>query len=160
MGPLISAEQHARVMGYIDIGKGEGAQVACGGARPAGLDKGYFVAPTVFAEVNPQMRIAREEIFGPVLSVMSFDDEEEAINIANGTEYGLAAGIFTADISRALRCASRIKAGTIHINEYSTGDIGSPFGGMKQSGIGREKGLATLANYTQIKNVIVRIGGV
>ena len=160
MGPLISAEQHDRVMNYIGIGKSEGAQIACGGARPAGLEKGYFVAPTVFAEVNPQMRIAREEIFGPVLSVMSFDDEEEAIALANDTDYGLAAGIITNDLNRALRCASRIKAGTIHINEYATGDVGSPFGGMKQSGIGREKGLVTLANYTQIKNVIVRIGGV
>ena len=159
MGPLISAEQHRRVFSYIAAGKSEGAEIACGGNRPAELEKGYFVEPTVFSEVSPQMKIAREEIFGPVLSVIAFDDEEEALEIANATPYGLAAGIFTRDIDRALRLATEIAAGTIYINEYFGGDVSLPFGGYKQSGIGREKGLATIANYTQIKNILIRVRG-
>ena len=159
MGPLISAEQHTRVMDYIARGKQSGALLACGGSRPAALTQGYFVEPTVFDGVAPDDDIAQQEIFGPVLSIGSFADEEEALHIANGTDYGLAAGVFTKDISRALRLASRLEAGTVYINEYFIGEMASPFGGVKKSGIGRERGLETLANYTRIKNVVINIGG-
>lgn len=157
MGPLISDEQMARVLGYIERGRAGGAEVACGGGRVAAFERGYFVEPTVFVGVGGGDAIAREEIFGPVLSVINFDDEDEALALANGTEYGLAAGVFTRDISRALRLATRLDAGTIYINEYFSGDVNAPFGGMKQSGIGREKGLETIANYTKIKNIIIRL---
>ena len=157
MGPLVSAEHYERVMGYIDVGRREGARVITGGGRPDGLGRGYFVAPTVFDEVAGEMRIAQEEIFGPVLAALSFSDEEEALAIANGTKFGLVAGIFTNDINRALRLASGIKAGQVYINEYYAGGEETPFGGYKQSGFGREKGLATLNSYTQIKNVAIRL---
>lgn len=157
MGPLVSAEHFERVMGYIDVGRREGARVLSGGGRPDGLNRGYFIAPTVFDEVEEGMRIAQEEIFGPVLAALTFRDEEEALAIANGTKYGLAAGIFTNDINRALRLASGIKAGQVYVNEYYAGGEETPFGGYKQSGFGREKGLATLQSYTQIKNVAIRL---
>ena len=157
MGPLVSAEHFERVMGYIDVGRREGARVLAGGGRADGFDRGYFIAPTVFADVAGDMRIAQEEIFGPVLAAMTFRDEDEALAIANGTKYGLAAGIFTNDINRALRLAAGIKAGQVYINEYYAGGEETPFGGYKQSGFGREKGLATLQSYTQIKNVAIRL---
>ena len=157
MGPLVSAEQFERVMGYIDAGQREGARVITGGGRPDGLERGYFVAPTVFDEVGMDMRIAQEEIFGPVLATLTFRDEEEALAIANGTQYGLVAGIFTNDINRALRLAAGIRAGQIYVNEYYAGGEETPFGGTKQSGFGREKGLATLQGYTQVKNVAIRL---
>jgi len=157
MGPLVSAEHYERVMGYIDAGRVEGARVITGGGRPDGLERGYFVAPTVFDEVGMDMRIAQEEIFGPVLATLTFRDEEEALAIANGTQYGLVAGIFTNDINRALRLAAGIRAGQIYVNEYYAGGEETPFGGTRQSGFGREKGLATLQGYTQIKNVAIRI---
>lgn len=127
------------------------------GGRSDEFEHGYFVSPTVFDGVRSDMQIAREEIFGPVLSVLPFSDEDEAAQIANDSSYGLAAGIFTRDIDRALRFAAEIQAGYIMINEYFTGGMGSPFGGYKQSGIGREKGLIALENYTQIKNVVARV---
>ncbi len=157
MGPLVSAEHYERVMGYIDAGRQEGARVITGGGRPDGLSRGYFVAPTVFDEVGMNMRIAQEEIFGPVLATLTFRDEEEALAIANGTKYGLVAGIFTNDINRALRLAAGIRAGQIYVNEYYAGGEETPFGGTKQSGFGREKGLATLQSYTQIKNIAIRV---
>ena len=157
MGPLVSAEHFERVTGYIDLGRREGARVLAGGGRPAGLERGYFVAPTVFDQVSGDMRIAQEEIFGPVLAALAFHDEDEALAIANGTPYGLAAGIFTNDINRALRLAMGIRAGQIYVNEYYAGGEETPFGGMKQSGFGREKGLATLHSYTQIKNIAIRL---
>ena len=157
MGPLISAEQHGRVTGYIQKARDEGAEIVCGGGRPAGLERGYFVEPTIFARARPEMTVAREEIFGPALSALSFADEEQAVAMANDTNYGLAAGVFTRDIGRALRMAKALDAGTVYINEYFAGDVAAPFGGMKQSGIGRERGLETLANYTRVKNVVIRV---
>ncbi len=157
MGPLVSAEHYERVNGYIEIGRREGARVLTGGGRPADLERGYFVAPTVFDKVTGDMRIAQEEIFGPVLATLTFRDEEEALAIANGTPYGLVAGIFTNDINRALRLAGAIRAGQIYINEYYAGGEETPFGGTGQSGFGREKGLATLQGYTQIKNIAIRL---
>ena len=157
MGPLVSAEHLERVLGYIDTGQREGANMLIGG-RAEEFGRGYFVSPTVFDEVESKMRIAQEEIFGPVLSVLSFSGDDEAATIANDSSYGLAAGIFTRDIDRALRFADEIQAGYVMINEYFTGGMGSPFGGYKQSGIGREKGLVALDNYTQIKNVVVKVG--
>ena len=156
MGPLVSAEHLERVLGYIDIGRQEGANMLIGG-RAEEFERGYFVSPTVFDEVESKMRIAQEEIFGPVLSVLPFSGDEEAARIANDSSYGLAAGIFTQNIDRAMRFASEVQAGYVMINEYFTGGMGSPFGGYKQSGIGREKGLVALDNYTQIKNVVLRI---
>jgi aldehyde dehydrogenase (NAD+) len=156
MGPLVSAEHYERVLGYVESGRAEGAELVTGG-KAEGFEKGYFVAPTIFDGVDQDFRIAREEIFGPVLSVMPFAEEEEAARIANATDYGLAAGIFTRDIDRALRFARDIRAGYVQVNEYFTGGMGSPFGGYKQSGIGREKGLVALQNYTQIKNVVVKV---
>ncbi|HZY64978.1 MAG TPA: aldehyde dehydrogenase family protein [Rubrobacteraceae bacterium] len=156
MGPLVSAEHLERVLGYIDTGQEEGANMLIGG-RAEEFERGYFVSPTVFDGVESEMRIAREEIFGPVLSVLPFSDDDEAARIANDSSYGLAAGIFTRDIDRALRFASEVEAGYVMINEYHTGGVGSPFGGYKQSGIGREKGLVALDNYTQIKNVVLRV---
>ncbi len=156
MGPLVSAEHLERVLGYIDIGRQEGANMLIGG-KAEEFERGYFVSPTVFDEVESKMRIAQEEIFGPVLSVLPFSGDEEAARIANDSSYGLAAGIFTQNIDRAMRFASEIQAGYVMINEYFTGGMGSPFGGYKQSGIGREKGLVALDNYTQIKNVVLRI---
>ena len=156
MGPLVSAEHLERVLGYIETGRKEGANRIIGG-RAEGFEKGYFVSPTIFDEVESSMRIAQEEIFGPVLSVLPFSDEEEAATIANDSSYGLAAGIFTHDIDRALRFANEVQAGFVMVNEYHTGGVGSPFGGYKQSGIGREKGIAAPLNYTQVKNVVVRV---
>ena len=159
MGPLISAEQHERVSGYIQKARDEGAEIVCGGGRPENLNKGYFVEPTIFGGVRPEMTVAREEIFGPALSVLTFSDDDEAVAMANDTIYGLAAGVFTRDIGRALRTAKALDAGTVYINEYFAGDVSAPFGGMKQSGIGRERGMETLANYTRVKNVIIRTAG-
>ena len=157
MGPLVSREQYDRVLDYIAIGQQEGAQIVTGGTRPGHLPRGYFVAPTVFDAVRPGARIAQEEIFGPVLAVLTFQDEDEALHIANNVKYGLVAGIFTNDINRALRLATGIRAGQIYINEYFAGGEETPFGGYKQSGFGREKGLEALHHYTQVKNIAIRI---
>ena len=156
MGPLVSAEHFERVLRYIDTGQKEGARMLTGG-RAERFDKGYFVSPTIFDEVESGMRIAQEEIFGPVLSVLTFSDEQEALRTANDSNYGLAAGIFTRYIDRAFRFANDIQAGYVMINEYFSGGAGSPFGGYKQSGFGRERGLVGLDNYTRIKNVVVRV---
>jgi aldehyde dehydrogenase (NAD+) len=155
MGPLISAPQLRQVMNYMEVGQSEGAVLITGGGRPAALPKGYFVEPTIFDQVEPQMTIAQEEIFGPVLSVFSFDDEEEAVEIANNSKYGLVAGVFTNNLSRAFRLASRIEAGKVYINEYFAGDVSAPFGGYKHSGFGRLQGMDALNHFTQVKDVSV-----
>jgi aldehyde dehydrogenase (NAD+) len=157
MGPLVSAEHFDRVMGYVEAGRNEGASLITGG-RASEFERGYFVSPTVFDGVSSDMSIAREEIFGPVLSVLPFSSDEEAAEIANDSNYGLAAGIFSSDIDRAMRFARDIQAGYVMVNEYFTGGPGSPFGGYKQSGIGRERGLMALQHYTQVKNVVIRVG--
>lgn len=157
MGPLVSAGQLERVLGYIEKGKAEGARLCCGGARDpkAGGGKGFFVQPTVFAEVAPEHTIAQEEIFGPVLSVIPFEGEDEAVAIANGTAYGLAAAVHTRDIGRAHRVARALKAGTVWINTYNLYDPDLPFGGTGESGLGRELGAAALDLYTETKSVWV-----
>jgi aldehyde dehydrogenase (NAD+) len=158
--PLINTRQLDRVLGLIARGQQEGARLVCGGARAktaraeGDLADGNFVAPTLFADVSNDMSIAREEIFGPVLSVIPFDDEQEAITIANDTEYGLAATVWTADVRRALRMTKAIKAGTVGVNGYQL-EPNSPFGGYRQSGLGREGGRAAIEGYTELKTVLL-----
>jgi aldehyde dehydrogenase (NAD+) len=151
MGPVISAGQMRTVLDYIKVGRAEGASVVTGGSRLG--DQGYFVEPTVFANVEHDMRISQEEIFGPVLSVIPFDDEEDALRIANGTAYSLAAGVWSADIGRVHRMAAGLKAGTVWINTYGYTDVRLPWGGSGESGLGREHGDAAIENFTQPKAV-------
>jgi aldehyde dehydrogenase (NAD+) len=151
MGPVISAGQMKTVLDYINIGKAEGASVVSGGERVG--EQGYFVAPTVFADVEHEMRISQEEIFGPVLSVIPFDDEEDALRIANGTAYSLAAGVFSADMGRVHRVAAGLKAGTVWINTYGYTDVRLPWGGSGESGLGREHGDAAIENFTEPKAI-------
>ncbi|HEX3913044.1 MAG TPA: aldehyde dehydrogenase family protein [Steroidobacteraceae bacterium] len=151
MGPVISAGQMRTVLDYIDIGRAEGASVVAGGARRG--DQGYFVEPTVFANVEHRMRISQEEIFGPVLSVIPFDDEQDALRIANGTAYSLAAGVWSADIGRVHRIAGALKAGTVWINTYGYTDVRLPWGGSGESGLGREHGDAAIENFTVPKAI-------
>jgi acyl-CoA reductase-like NAD-dependent aldehyde dehydrogenase len=156
LGPLVSANQRERVRGFIAKGEAEGAKLLTGGAEPPeGLDRGYFVRPTVFSEVTPEMTIAREEIFGPVLAMLDVDDFDHALAVANETSYGLAAGIWTRDIKKAHRAARALQAGTVWINAYNLYDAASPYGGDKASGFGRESGLAGLDTYLQTKSVWV-----
>ena len=155
VGPLVSKEQFERVKGYLEIGKKEGAKVTAGDDVTDG--KGYFVNPTVFTDVKNNMKIAREEIFGPVASVIPFKDENDAVLQGNDTTYGLAAAVWTNDISRAHRVARALKAGTVWVNCYNNIDPISPFGGYKQSGIGRELGRHSLELYTQVKSVYVKL---
>src|SRR6187401_3354423 len=159
MGPIISKKQLEMIEGYVKIGQSEGAHVAAGGARPSDPDlaRGVFFQPTLLDRVSPDMRVAQEEIFGPVLAIITFDDVEEAIAMANRSQYGLVAGVWTRDINKAMTVASRIKAGQVYVNTYGAGGgVELPFGGYKKSGYGREKGLDSLASYLQIKNVCVR----
>jgi phenylacetaldehyde dehydrogenase len=158
MGPLVSDEQFRRVTGYLSAGSKEGARVAVGGGRPKEFSKGYFVAPTVFTDVRPEMKVVREEIFGPVVCAIPFKDTEEVAAAGNDTTYGLAAAVWTRDIQKAHRLARTLKAGTVWINCYNMFDAASPFGGFKQSGFGREMGKAALELYTQIKSVWVNLG--
>jgi betaine-aldehyde dehydrogenase len=162
MGPLISKTQHDKVLGYIDIGKAEGAQLRHGGSIPSlqGFESGFFLEPTIFTGVTDRMRIAREEIFGPVMSVLSFDGEDEVVARANDTEFGLAAGVFTRDLPRAHRVIAELQAGTCWINAYNLTPVEIPFGGYKQSGIGRENALDALRHYSQVKSVYVETGDV
>ena len=160
VGALISAEHYDKVMGYIAVGKASGARVVTGGGRPPGREKGWFVEPTVFADCTDDMAIVTDEIFGPVMAVLGFDGEEEVVARANATPYGLAAGIFTKDLSRAHRVAARLEAGIVWVNTYNITPIEVPFGGYKQSGIGRENSLAAIEHYTQLKTVYVETGDV
>ena len=155
-GPMVSARQMEIVLGYIEKGQAEGARLVSGGAR---LDRdGFYLEPTVFADVTDDMTIAREEIFGPVMSVLDFEDEAEALARANDTEYGLAAGVFTKDLTRAHRVAAGFEAGTCFINTYNDAPVEAPFGGSKQSGVGRENSKAAIEHYSQLKSVYVRMG--
>ena len=156
-GPMVSARQMEIVQGYIAKGEAEGARLVCGGERR--LDReGFFVAPTVFADVTDDMIIAREEIFGPVMAVLDFEDEADVLARANHTEFGLAAGVFTSDLTRAHRVAAGFEAGTCYINTYNDAPVEAPFGGTKQSGVGRENSKAAIAHYSQLKSVYVRMG--
>ena len=153
LGPLVSYVQRDRVRGYIDTGVAEGAKLVTGGsAQPEGLDRGYFVRPTVFSEVTPQMTIAQEEIFGPVVSIMPYDTEEEAIEIANGTIYGLAAAVWSADPAHAEGLARRLRAGQVDINGATFNPL-APFGGYKQSGVGRENGRLGFEEFLETKSL-------
>jgi acyl-CoA reductase-like NAD-dependent aldehyde dehydrogenase len=159
MGPIISKRQLETIEGYVSVGRSEGAQVAAGGARPAdaALGGGFYFQPTLLDGVAADMRVAQEEIFGPVLAIIAFETIEEAIAIANRSQYGLVAGVWTRDINKAMAVSSRIKAGQVFINTYGAGGgVELPFGGYKKSGYGREKGLESLASYTQVKNVCVK----
>jgi betaine-aldehyde dehydrogenase len=159
MGPLISAAQHQKVSAYVEAGISEGANCLTGGGFPhlQGFDGGFFVEPTVFAGVTDDMKIAKEEIFGPVLSVLDFEDEDEVIARANNTEFGLSAGVFTNDLTRAHRVADKLEAGTLWINGYNLAPVEVPFGGSKMSGVGRENSRAALDYYTEIKSIYVGI---
>jgi aldehyde dehydrogenase (NAD+)/phenylacetaldehyde dehydrogenase len=154
MGPLVSSEHLAKVTGYIERGAAEGARREAGGPRQG---PGYFVEPTVFSSVSEGMSIAREEIFGPVVTVIPFNGVEEAARLADATEFGLAAGVWTRDIGKAHALAAQIRAGTIWINTYNRFDAASPYGGYKQSGFGRENGRAVLDELTQLKSVWVSL---
>src|SRR5579885_1080580 len=156
MGPLVSKEQHERVLGYLEIGNKEGAKAKVGG-EAGNQERGYFVKPTVFTDVKNSMKIAREEIFGPVAAAIPFKDENDAVFQGNDTTYGLAAAVWTRDISRAHKIARALKAGTVWINCYGMIDPMSPFGGYKQSGFGRELGKYSLDLYTQIKSVYTKL---
>jgi len=155
-GPQVSKLQFDRIMGYIDEGKKSGATVLTGGERHG--DKGYFIKPTIFSDVTEDMKIVQEEIFGPVCSISKFDSEEEVLKAANGTTYGLAAAVHTKNLNTAIRVSNNLKAGTVWVNQYNMLHWQLPFGGYKESGIGRELGEAALSNYTQTKTVSIRLG--
>jgi aldehyde dehydrogenase (NAD+) len=155
-GPQVSQLQFDRIMEYIKHGKNEGATVAIGGERHG--NEGYFIQPTVFTDVTPDMKIAQEEIFGPVIAVTKFKDEADAIRIGNSTNYGLAAAVHTKNVNTAIRVSNALKAGTVWINSYNLISYQAPFGGFKESGLGRELGSYALENYTQVKTVHYRLG--
>jgi betaine-aldehyde dehydrogenase len=158
-GALVNEAQLQKVLGAIEIGRGEGATVVTGGARlmDGGLDRGFFVPPTVFTGVDPDSRLAQEEIFGPVLAVSTFEDEQDAMRIANGVQYGLTASVFTRDLALAHRFARDVEAGYVWVNDVAKHVPGTPYGGFKDSGIGREEDVDEIESYTQVKNVHVRI---
>ena len=159
LGPLANEDQFKKVLKYFEIAEKEGATLLTGGfkASDGELERGFYVMPTLYADVDNSMRISREEIFGPVGVIIPFDTEEEAVALANDTEFGLAAGIWTRDVGRAHRVAAQIKAGQIYVNYYLEGSVEHPLGGYKKSGIGREKGVVAMYEYTQLKNVIINL---
>jgi len=157
MGALVNAKQRERVLGYIEKGKAEGARLLMGGGKPAHLDKGYYVEPTVFTDVTNDMTIAREEIFGPVLVIIPYEDEEDAIRIANDSEYGLSGGVWSADKERAMAVARRIRTGTVQVNGGIYYGADAPFGGYKQSGVGREMGPEGFEEYLETKTIAVAV---
>ncbi|MGR6431652.1 betaine-aldehyde dehydrogenase [Rhizobium sp. PAMB 3174] len=161
LGPMVSAAQREKVLGYMETAKKEGARLVTGGGIPNDVPaEGSYIQPTVFADVTDDMTIAREEIFGPVMSVLDFDTEEGVVARANSTEFGLAGGVFTADITRGHRVADQIEAGTVWINAYNLTPVEMPFGGVKSSGFGRENSLAALDHYSELKTVYVSMGPV
>ncbi|MBZ0276403.1 MAG: aldehyde dehydrogenase family protein [Anaerolineae bacterium] len=156
MGPLITPQHRESVLDYIHIGDSEGARRMCGGEKPGGvLANGNYLTPAVYVDVRPEMRINKEEIFGPVVGIMPFDTEEEAIRLANDTNYGLSGSLWTRDIGRALRVARAVETGMLSVNSSSSVHIEAPFGGMKQSGIGREQGMVALEHYSEYKSVFI-----
>lgn len=162
MGPMISRAQRDIALSYIEKGKAEGARLICGGEPISlqGLENGHFIEPVIFDDVKDHMAIAREEIFGPVMSLLHFDEEDEVITRANDTEFGLAAGVFTRDIARGHRVIGQIRAGTCWINNYNITPVGVPFGGVKRSGIGRENAREAIEHYSEIKSIYVEMGDV
>ena len=155
---MVSERQMGIVLEYIAKGKAEGARLVAGGER---VDmEGFFVAPTVFADVTDEMTIAQEEIFGPVMAVLDFDDDDDVIARANATEFGLSAGVFTRDLTRAHRVIGALEAGSCFINSYNDAPVEAPFGGVKASGVGRENSKEAIQHYSQVKSVYVRMGDV
>ena len=159
MGALIYEDQLKKVLKYVEIGKEEGARLVVGGKRITkdGLDKGFFIEPTIFADVTNDMKIAQEEIFGPVVAIQKFKDEEEVIRLANDSIYGLGGGVFTTNINKAIRVARGIETGRMWVNTYNQIPAGAPFGGYKQSGIGRETHAMILDHYTQVKSILINL---
>lgn len=156
MGPLVTAEHRERVESYIQIGKQSG-KLICGGQRPGALTQGYFIEPTIFDQVDPNSRLAQEEVFGPVVAVIPFENENEAIKLANHSDYGLAAGVWTKDFTKAMRMIRKIRSGIVWVNHYHPAPMEGPWGGFKQSGIGRELGRYGIENYLQAKQVYVNL---
>jgi aldehyde dehydrogenase (NAD+) len=162
VGPVTTPPQYRKVLEYIDIARNEGAQVALGGAKGDAPEcgEGWFVQPTIFTGVRNDMRIAQEEVFGPVLSIIRFKDEEDAVRIANDVRFGLAAAVWTQDIGRAIRMSERLQAGTVWVNTYRAVSFMAPFGGYKDSGLGRENGIDAIREYLQTKSVWINSGAV
>ena len=157
LGPLAFADHYDRVLAHIEAGRVQGARLVTGGGRPAHLDRGYFVEPTVFDNVTAEMSISREEIFGPVLAVLEWQDEEEMLRLANDVDYGLTANVWTNDLARAHRTARRLQAGIVWVNGDGRKPLGTPFGGFKLSGLGVEGSLEELLSYTRSKSVVLNL---
>ena len=155
VGPLVAERQRDRVLGYIEKGKAEGATLTVGGGRPAGLDRGWFVEPTLFVDVDNAMTIAQEEIFGPVLAVIGYDSPDDAVRIANDSDYGLSGSVWTTDVEAGIDVARQVRTGTYGINQFGTLDMRNPFGGFKASGVGRELGPEGLSAYLETKSIVL-----
>ena len=157
-GPLVASRQRERVEGYIKSGREQGAKVVLGGGRPVGLSRGWYVEPTIFSNVDNSMRIAREEIFGPVVCIIDYDNEDDAVAIANDSEYGLGGAVFSDDVAHGLAVAARVQTGTCRINEAPPGGGGGPFGGVKRSGLGRENSKEGFESYYDLKSIALPSG--